>query len=130
MPRGNAWSSASSNWERAASSLETLARANVVGEFAAEIVVKAALRQPGKELARQRAEAISASEPPDVALNFLRARSEQRRQCRSHHRRQAFDGRHLGHLAKISASPSISRITIDRPEKAAATSIRLGWSGT
>jgi len=42
----------------------------MIAEFAAQIVVEAALRKPCKELALQGAEAIPARETPDRALNL------------------------------------------------------------
>ena len=91
-----------------------LAGADVVREFAAQIVVKAALRQAREELACQLAEAVSSRKTSDLALDFPRVRLEQRRQIWSDQRGKALDGRHLGHLAEIRAAPLFTRMTIDR----------------
>ncbi len=57
--------------------VKPLAGSDMAGELAAQIVVEAALSQAGKELARQRAEAISDGEASDLALDFRRTRLEQ-----------------------------------------------------
>ena len=58
---------------------EAFPRADVVGQFATEVIVKGPLRQASKEFPRQCSESISASQPPYGPLHFLRAGSKQRR---------------------------------------------------
>jgi hypothetical protein len=55
---------------------EALARAHVAGQFATEVIVKGPLRQASKEFPLQCSKSISASQPPNGPLHFLRAGSK------------------------------------------------------
>jgi hypothetical protein len=87
--------------------------ADMVREFTAEIVVQAALGQPGKELARELAEIVAAREAPDRLADLFRRRCKEVGQVRPNHGAERLHGCQLRHLAEIGAASSALRVVID-----------------
>jgi hypothetical protein len=61
---------------------EPSAGTDMIAELAAKVVIKAALHEAAKKLARQQTEAITACEPSERTLDLFSPRAEQRRQGR------------------------------------------------
>ena len=92
---------------------ETFSGANMIGEFATEVVFKMAARQPGKEVSGENAKVPYGGELSNRPPHVLRVGAEQPRQLPASERGEAFGRGTLRDLAKVGPPSSARHVPIN-----------------